>query len=50
MSKTQNVGIKSNDNEKMIEIRVKFWTDSIAKTKGNIVPKNSWDSGVVPYG
>ena len=32
---------------KMIEVRVRFWTDKIAATKGQIIPKNAWDSGVV---
>ncbi|HBG62025.1 MAG: hypothetical protein A2Y03_06500 [Omnitrophica WOR_2 bacterium GWF2_38_59] len=33
--------------EKMIEIKVRFWTDQIAKDKGNIKPKHCWDAGVV---
>lgn len=32
--------------KKMIEIRVRFWTDQIAK-EGKIMPKHCWDSGVV---
>jgi hypothetical protein len=32
---------------RMIEIRVRFWTDSIADGKGKIIPKHAWDSGVV---
>jgi hypothetical protein len=32
--------------KKMIEIRVRFWTDQIAK-EGKIIPKHCWDSGVV---
>ncbi len=47
MSKTNKFGKKANDKEKMIEVRVWLWTDGIAKKKGNIVPKNSWDAGVV---
>ena len=31
----------------MIEIRVRFWTNSIAETKGEIIPKHSWDGGMV---
>jgi hypothetical protein len=31
---------------KMIEVRVRFWTDGIAP-KGSIFPKHAWDSGVV---
>jgi hypothetical protein len=33
--------------KRMIEIRVRLWTDSIADGKGNIVPGHAWDSGVV---
>ncbi|HEU0130301.1 MAG TPA: hypothetical protein VFQ85_04830 [Mycobacteriales bacterium] len=31
----------------MIEIKVRFWTDSIAEGKAKIVPKHAWDAGVV---
>lgn len=34
-------------NEKMIELRIRFWTNDIAKTKGEILPKHAWDGGVV---
>lgn len=37
---------KAKQGEKMIEIRIKLWTNDIAE-KGNIVPKNAWESGVV---
>ena len=33
--------------EKMIEIKVRFWTDNIAETKGKIVPRHCWNSGVI---
>lgn len=33
--------------EKMIEVKVRFWTDQIAAEPGRIVPKNAWTSGVV---
>jgi len=33
---------------RMIEVRIKFWTDKIAAGRnGNIIPKHAWDSGVV---
>lgn len=38
---------KAQPNEKMIEVRIRFWTNDIAPTKGEISPKHSWDSGVV---
>jgi len=33
--------------EKMIEVKIRFWTNDIAKKTGNIVPKHAWSSGVV---
>lgn len=33
--------------EKMIEVRVRFWTNNIAKTKGHIVPKHCWAGGMI---
>ena len=38
---------KAIHGKKMIEIKVRFWTDGIAEVEGNIVPKHCWDSGVV---
>jgi hypothetical protein len=33
--------------DKMIEARVRFWTDGLAPQKGDVIPKNAWDSGMV---
>jgi hypothetical protein len=33
--------------KKMIEVRLRFWTDDISPTKGKIIPKHAWTSGVV---
>ena len=33
--------------KKMIEVRVRFWTDDIADAEGRIIPKHCWDAGVV---
>ena len=33
--------------EKMIEVKVRFWTNEIAAARGEIIPKNAWSSGVV---
>lgn len=33
--------------EKMIEIRVRFWTDDIAEKKGEVIPKHAWGSGMI---
>jgi hypothetical protein len=32
--------------EKMIEVRLRFWTNNIAPQKGQIVAKHAWDKGV----
>jgi hypothetical protein len=33
--------------ERMIEVKVRFWTNDIAEGRGRIVPKHAWASGVV---
>ena len=33
--------------EKMIEVRIHFWTDGITKEEDTVIPKHAWDSGVV---
>lgn len=33
--------------KKMIEVKVRFWTDNIAEDRGKIVPKHCWNSGVI---
>jgi len=33
--------------KKMVEVKVRFWTNGIAEGKGKIIPKECWDSGVV---
>jgi hypothetical protein len=33
--------------EKMIEAKVRFWTNGISGEPGKIVPKHAWSSGVV---
>ena len=33
--------------QKMIEVRVRFWTDCLTDQKDAVIPKHAWDSGVV---
>lgn len=33
--------------EKMVEVKIRFWTNDIAPKKGAIIPKHAWTSGVV---
>lgn len=39
--------IKANKNERMIEVKLRFWTNNIAKGRGYVRPKEAWSSGVV---
>lgn len=38
---------KAQHGDKMIELRVRFWTHEIAEKPGHVVPKKGWDSGMV---
>ena len=38
---------EASHGQKMIEVKLRFWTNDIAKEKGKIVPKHAWSSGVV---
>ncbi len=38
---------EAKSGERMIEVRVRFWTDEIAEGEGRIIPKHAWTSGVV---
>lgn len=38
---------RAEHGEKMIEVKIRFWTDDIAQSEGHIVPKHARDSGVV---
>jgi len=44
---TKEAAQEARHGEKMIEIKVRFWTDDIASDPGKVVPKNAWTSGVV---
>ena len=38
---------KPKYGEKMIEVRIRFFTNEIAGKEGYIVPKHAWTSGVI---
>jgi hypothetical protein len=38
---------KASHGEKMIEVKIRFWTNDIAKKPGKILPKHAWTGGVV---
>ncbi|MBI2155173.1 MAG: hypothetical protein HYU24_15945 [Candidatus Rokubacteria bacterium] len=42
-----NAGREAKHGEKMIEVKVRFWTDSLASDAGKVIPKHAWTSGVV---
>ena len=33
--------------QKMIELKVRFWTNDIAEDPGKIIPKTAWSAGIV---
>jgi hypothetical protein len=39
--------VKPKYGEKMIEVKIRFWTDEMSDKKGYIVPKHGWTGGVV---
>lgn len=38
---------EAQQGERMIEIRIRFWTNDLADGKGKIRPKHAWSSGMV---
>ena len=39
--------LEAQHGERMIELKVRFWTNNIAEEPGKIVPKYAWASGVI---
>ena len=38
---------EAQQGERMIEVKLRFWTNNLATTEGQIRPKHAWTSGVV---
>jgi hypothetical protein len=38
---------EAQHGQKMIEVKLRFWTDEIASGEDHIIPKHAWASGVV---
>lgn len=38
---------EAQHGERMIEVKIRFWTDGLASESGKILPKHAWASGVV---
>jgi hypothetical protein len=39
--------LEAKHGKKMIEVRVRFWTNKISPEPGKVIPKHAWTSGVV---
>ena len=46
-TKDDVVSKEAKQGEKMIEVKIRFWTNNIADEHGKVVPKNAWAAGVV---
>jgi hypothetical protein len=44
---SQNEEIEIKYGERMIEVKIRFWTNNLAKTKGKVRRKHAWAKGVV---
>jgi hypothetical protein len=47
MTTEMTTAIEGKHGERMIEVRVRFWTDDIAKEKDKLIPKHCWNKGIV---
>ena len=46
-TKKDVASLEATQGEKMIEVKLRFWTNDISSEKGKVVPKHAWASGVV---
>ena len=46
-NKLNAAALEAQHGEKMIEIKLRFWTNDIAEESGKVLPKHAWSSGVV---
>jgi hypothetical protein len=48
MSEDENIAaLEAKHGEKMIEIKLRFWTNNIAEEEGKVIPKHGWTTGIV---
>jgi len=47
MAKKSNNTQEAAHGERMIEVKLRFWTNGLAGKAGEIVPKHAWAAGVV---
>jgi hypothetical protein len=44
----RTASLEANQGEKMIEVKLRFWTNEITSAQGEgIIPKHAWTAGVV---
>lgn len=39
--------LEAKQGEKMIEVKLRFWTNDISAQPGKVIPKHAWTGGVV---
>ena len=42
-----SIAREAGQGERMLEVKIRFWTNDIAGGKGVVRPKHAWSSGVV---
>jgi len=47
MAKKNPASVKAKHGEKMIEVKIRLWTNDISNDAGCVIPKHAWTSGVV---
>jgi hypothetical protein len=48
MSELKSIAAReAKHGEKMIEVKIRFWTDELSPEPGKVIPKHAWTSGVV---
>jgi hypothetical protein len=48
MAKTKGARTrKAAKGERMVEIKIRFWTNDLANGKGSVLPKHAWPGGAV---
>jgi hypothetical protein len=45
--KTEVEAKEARHGQKMIEVKIRFWTDEMSNVKGTVIPKHAWAAGVV---
>lgn len=46
-NKEDLASLEAKQGEKMIEVKIRFWTNRISPEQGKVIPKHAWTSGVV---